>query len=130
MNVSVKFHYLHAERIGDPPPGTQMQLNVQINVDTARYTKRHDSVEAPFTVAVSTTPAVITVTVRGVLSISGDVDRVEESFRKGMVPPEISAVIFQMGLCEAALLTRELGLPPPMPVPEQKQKGGGGPIYA
>lgn len=98
-----------------PPPGAQLQMNVQIMIEGERAVKRGGVTEIPFTVSISSSPGVVTVTIRGVAAVQGDVDVKNP-------PPQVAGPIMQAALFEAALVMRELGFPPPLPVQTQTQQ--------
>jgi hypothetical protein len=111
--VGIRFEYLHAERLGAPPSGSQLQINMHVMIEGERAVKRGDVLEVPFAVSVASTPGVVTVTIRGVASIQGDVDAKS-------LPPHVAGPIIQAALFEAALIMRELGLPPALPIQPQQ----------
>ncbi|ABO07958.1 conserved hypothetical protein [Pyrobaculum calidifontis JCM 11548] len=113
--AGIRFDYIHAERLGAPPPGAQLQMNMQVMIEGERAVKRGGFVEIPFTIGISSVPSVVTVTIRGTATVQGDVDLKN-------LPPHIATPIMQAALFEAALIMRELGFPPPLPVqPQQPQ---------
>lgn len=121
MSVAgIRFDYIHAERLGVPPAGAQLQMNMQVMIEGERAVKRGGVTEIPFTISISSTPSVVTVTIRGVAAVQGDVDVKN-------IPPQVAAPIMQAALFEAALIMRELGFPPPLPVQPQPQQS---PHYA
>ncbi|MGC9131779.1 MAG: hypothetical protein ACP5H5_09380, partial [Pyrobaculum sp.] len=62
MSVAgIRFDYIHAERLGIPPPGAQLQMNMQVMIEGERAVKRSGVTEIPFTVSISSTPGVVTV---------------------------------------------------------------------
>jgi hypothetical protein len=116
MSVAgIRFDYIHAERLGIPPQGVQIQMNMQIMIEGERAVKRGGMTEIPFTISISSNPSVVTVTIRGVATVQGEVDVKN-------LPPHVTGPIMQAALFEAALIMRELGFPPPLPVQPQPQQ--------
>ncbi|ABL88772.1 conserved hypothetical protein [Pyrobaculum islandicum DSM 4184] len=113
--VGIRFDYIHAERFGAPPPGAQLQMNVQVMIEGERAVKRGGTIELPFTVSIASSPSVVTVTIRGTAVIQGEVDVKN-------LPPQVAGPIMQAALFEAALVMRELGFPPPLPIQPQSQQ--------
>ncbi|MEM1598281.1 MAG: hypothetical protein QXP31_03770 [Pyrobaculum sp.] len=122
MSVAgIRFDYIHAERLGVPPPGAQLQMNMQVMIEGERAVKRGGLTEIPFTISISSAPSIVTVTIRGVAAVQGDVDAKN-------LPPQVAGPIMQAAIFEAALIMRELGFPPPLPV--QPQQSTTSPQYA
>jgi len=116
MSVAgIRFDYIHAERLGVPPSGVQIQMNMQVMIEGERAVKRGGVTEIPFTISISSSPSVVTVTIRGVAAVQGEVDAKN-------LPPHVAGPIMQAALFEAALIMRELGFPPPLPVQPQHQQ--------
>ncbi|MEM0369981.1 MAG: hypothetical protein QXU58_01980 [Pyrobaculum sp.] len=116
MSVAgIRFDYIHAERLGVPPAGAQLQMNMQVMIEGERSVKRGGVVEIPFTISISSVPSVVTVTIRGVAAVQGEVDVKN-------LPPQVAGPIMQAAIFEAALIMRELGFPPPLPVQPQQQQ--------
>lgn len=103
--AGVRFDYIHAERVAVPPPNTPLQINVSYQVEGDRAIKRGNVVELPFALALTTSPSSVTLTIRGVALIQGDVD-------VRNLPPHIATPLMQMVMFEASLILRELGMPP------------------
>ncbi|MEZ0318695.1 MAG: hypothetical protein ABWK05_01700 [Pyrobaculum sp.] len=122
MSVAgIRFDYIHAERLGVPPPGAQLQMNMQVMIEGERAVRRGELTEIPFTISISSVPGIVTVTIRGVATVQGDVDVKN-------LPPQVAGPIMQAAIFEAALVMRELGFPPPLPV--QPQQPATSPHYA
>lgn len=129
--VSIKFDLLHAERLAEVQGGAQVQLAINLNIHGEKLIRRHDRIEIPFTVHVSSTPPTINMTIRGTAQISGgNLREIEEALLRGNVPAQVSTAIMQAGLFEAGLLMRELGFPPAIPVPQPQQRKESGVSYA
>jgi len=111
--AAIRFDYIHAERFGNPPPGAQLQMNVQVMIEGERLVRRGNVSDLPFTVTITSNPGVVSVTVRGTAVIQGEVDVKN-------LPPHIATPIMQAAIFEAALIMRELGFPPP--IAEVKQQ--------
>lgn len=74
-------------------------------VEGDRAIRRGSTLELPFALALTTSPSSVTLTIRGVALIQGDVDAKN-------LPPHIAAPLMQMVMFEASLILRELGMPP------------------
>jgi len=127
--IGVRFVYIHGEVTTPPPPGTQLQMAMNIQVSGPPEVME-ELVNVPFTITVSSIPPSISITIRGLLAIqatSDDVKRVSSQLKSGTVPPEVQAIITQYAVFEAGLVARELGIPPtiPFPWPSSNHSRGG-----
>ncbi|MEL9991819.1 MAG: hypothetical protein QXP98_05455 [Thermoproteus sp.] len=112
--AAVRFDYIHAERVATPPPNTPVQIQLNYQIDADRAVRRGNVLELPFALLLTTSPSAVTVTIRGIAVIQGDVDLKN-------LPPHVSTPLMQYALFEASLILRELGMPPLIYV----QQGGG-----
>ena len=122
--IGVRFVYIHGEVTTSPPPGTQLQMAMNIQVSGPPEVME-ELVNVPFTITVSSIPPSISITIRGLLAIqatSDDVKRVSSQLKSGTVPPEVQAIITQYAVFEAGLVARELGIPPTIPLPMAQQQ--------
>ncbi|MBP1449531.1 MAG: hypothetical protein JZD41_05935 [Thermoproteus sp.] len=114
--AGIRFDYIHAERIAMPPPNTQIQIQMNYQLEGDRAVRRDGSIELPFTLTLTSNPSAVTLTIRGAAIIQGEVD-----LRN--LPPHIAAPVMQMAVFEASLILRELGMPPLIAIqpPQQGQ---------
>ncbi len=101
----MRFDYIHAERVATPPPNAPLQIQMSYQVEADRAVRRGNVLELPFALALTTSPSSVTLTIRGVALIHGDVDVKN-------LPPHITTPLMQMVMFEASLILRELGMPP------------------
>lgn len=121
--IGVRFLYIHGEVTAPPPPGTQLQMAMNIQVNGPPEVME-ELINVPFTITVSSMPPSIGITIRGLLTIqatSDEVKRISGQLKGGNVPPEIQAIITQYAVFEAGLVARELGIPPTIPLPAMAQ---------
>lgn len=111
--AGIRFDYIHAERIAMLPPNTQIQIQMSYQFEADRAMKRGGALELPFTLTLSSNPNAVTMTIRGVALIQGDVD-------PRNLPPHIAVPVMQMVMFEASLILRELGMPPLVAVQPQQ----------
>ncbi len=127
MRLSIVYDYIHAERVASETTG-QLGINVQVTFPASKQiTVKEGEMAISFAVTVSTSPPVITIVLKGRLLISDKQEKLREinnSIKTGKIQPSLVQFVTSHALFEAALLTRELGLPPAIPVPIHKQKGG------
>ncbi|MGC9152118.1 MAG: hypothetical protein ACP5GY_00110 [Vulcanisaeta sp.] len=132
--VGIRFDYLHAERLQLIPPQTQVAFNVNLVIGPNAIV-RGDMVEIPFSLAASSNPSVVNISIRGALMLQGDPKQIEDiakSINSGKPPQMIQIMIGQYVFFEVNLLLKELGIPPAMPIvpPPQQQRQGEGIMYA
>ena len=132
--VGIRFDYLHAERLQLIPPQAQVAFNVNLVIGPNAVV-RGDIVEIPFSLAASSNPSIVNISIRGALIIQGDPRQVEDiakSVNSGKSPQFIQMMIGQYVFFEVNLLLKELGIPPAMPIapPPQQRQGEGTTMYA
>lgn len=121
--IGVRFLYIHGEVTAPPPPGSQIQMamNIQVNGPPEVF---NELINVPFTITVTSIPPSISITIRGLLSIQATNDEIKKlsnQLKTGSVPPEIQTIITQYAVFEAGLVARELGIPPTIPLPPMTQ---------
>ncbi|WP_054841774.1 hypothetical protein [Vulcanisaeta distributa] len=131
--VGIRFDYLHAERLQLIPPQAQVAFNVNLIIGPNAVVRGGDVVEIPFSLAASSNPSIVNISIRGgALIIQGDPRQVEDiakSVNSGKSPQIIQMMIGQYVFFEVNLLLKELGIPPAMPIappPQQQQRQGEG----
>ncbi|KUO84421.1 MAG: hypothetical protein RXQ56_07700 [Thermoproteus sp.] len=112
--AGVRFDYIHAERVASPPPNTPLQIQMNYQIEADRAVRRGGVLELPFALALTTNPSAVTLTIRGIAVVQGEVDL-------GNLPPHVAVPLMQMAMFEASLILRELGMPPLVYI----QQGGG-----
>ncbi|WP_054856588.1 hypothetical protein [Vulcanisaeta sp. JCM 16159] len=133
--VGIRFDYLHAERLQLIPPQTQVAFNVNLVIGPNAVV-RGDLVEIPFSLAASSSPSIVSISIRGALILQGDPRQLEDiakSVNSGKSPQIIQMMIGQYVFFEVNLLLKELGIPPAMPIvppPQQQRQGEGTTMYA
>ncbi|WP_054853182.1 hypothetical protein [Vulcanisaeta distributa] len=134
--VGIRFDYLHAERLQLIPPQTQVAFNVNLVIGPNAVVRGGDIVEIPFSLAASSSPSIVSISIRGALILQGDPRQLEDiakSVNSGKSPQIIQMMIGQYVFFEVNLLLKELGIPPAMPIvppPQQQRQGEGTTMYA
>lgn len=131
--VGIRYDYLHAERLQLVPQQAPITFNVNLVIGPNALV-RGDIVEIPFSLAASSNPSLVNISIRGALIIQGDARQVEDiakSVNSGKPPQFVQLMIGQYVFFEVNLLLKELGIPPAMPVmPQPQQRQGEGLMYA
>ncbi len=131
MQVNLSFEYIHAEKLSEPQGGG-VNLNVQLSFPAAPVSGGEGSLEARFVANITSQPPVLVITLKGVLRASGGRDEIGELRRRlegGEPDPALIHTLTTYILFEAALLSKELGLPPAIPLPPPR-KGGKEPGFS
>jgi len=131
--VGIRYDYLHAERLQLIPQQTPITFNVNLVIGPNALA-RGDVVEIPFSLAASSNPSLVNISIRGALVIQGDAKQIEDiakSINSGKPPQFVQMMIGQYVFFEVNLLLKELGIPPAMPItPQPQQRQGEGIMYA
>jgi len=120
LRVNVFMTQVSAERLWevDRPLPTQVQIAVNINI--LELERRSESmIEAPFVFAVGFTPSIAQINLRGRAQILGEKDEVtkvlDEHKQKKPPPIVIIQTISNAAMAESIILSRTIGVPPPLP---------------
>ncbi len=122
MEITTKINYIHAERIseGSYP---HMNVNIQLSVPSSEPHFSETDIDIPFILTVNTTPPVYEIVIKGIAKIKGqekELENLKNALEKKKNLPSIMQTITSVAIFEAALLSRELGFPPLLPIPTQK----------
>ncbi len=121
IKVNVSVSSLSAERFWDnrkPAPNVQIATNINVvSVDK----KAEDSLEVPFVLTINYNPSVAQMNLKGSAYVQGDKEELEKILKdyEQKKPPaqiilqSISNVVFT----ESILISRVIGIPPPIPLP-------------
>ena len=117
-NVSFRVESIRAERYSFEAPS---QLNVNVNIMLGKLERRGKAYEASFVVKLEYTPPIASIEVKGVAHVVPTSDKekkeLEQSLKSKRTPPTIAASVYGYVFPVIALLSREVGLPPPIPMP-------------
>ncbi len=129
LSIGFRLLYMHAERLSESAT-PQVRYEIQLSIPSGEPRLEGERLRMPYVFNLTTTPPLLSVTLRGEVVITGRPERLrevlEESRQKG-APSQILHAATQYAMFEAMLLARELGLPPPIPVPPPKRGEKGPP---
>jgi len=122
VRVRVFIYDLSAERFWDaekPIPPIQIATNINI---LGMNKKRENLLEVPFVFTVNYTPAVAQISVKGrahVVGLKGELKKIHDDYMEKHVPPSmVVQSISNVAFLESVIITRTLGVPPPIPLPK------------
>jgi len=119
LNVKVFLTSLSGERLWDQDVALPQQLQVSLNVNILDLKQRSESVaEAPFILTVQYTPSVGQFTAKGRATIEGTKEEFEplsSGIQKKQLPSFIVQAIGSSVIGELVMMSKSLGLPPPLP---------------
>lgn len=126
VTVNVRFTHISAERtIENLPP--QIQFQTQLTLPSGEVDLKEDKMKIPFVFMVSTSPPVANISLKGHVIVEGANDELKKIYedltRKRQPPKFLISTILHNNLVETVLMSREIGVPPPIPLP-QIQTGG------
>jgi len=121
--LSFRIESVRAERYSfEPVPS--LNMNVQILV--SRVEREVNGFRANFLVKLDCVPPIASIDIKGVVYVvpqnEAEKQQLEKDLGSGAVPPQLTNAIYSYTLPILALLSRELGLPPPCPPPIQIPK--------
>jgi len=119
VNIRVRLSYIHAEKISEIR-APQIQFQIQITVPSGEVRASEQELLIPYAFNLNSVPPILNVTLKGDIVVYGDKDRLENlrnDIKKRKIPKELIQAATQYTMFEAMLLARELGIPPPIPLP-------------
>jgi len=121
-NLMFRIDSIRAERYSfEPVP----QLNINVNIMFSRPEKKDNNHIVGFVIKVDCTPPVASIDLKGVVVVtplsSEEAKMLDEEFKKGIPYPLILS-IYSYTLPILALISREMGIPPPLQPPQPPQQ--------
>ena len=129
LRITVQVTNMTGERFWshETPLPAQVQIAVNINI-IGLNPKNESTAEAPFVFTVNYTPSVAQLSVKGRAQVSGDtmeIQKMIEDHKQNKPPPTpVLQAVSSIAMAEAILLSKSLGVPPPLPpigVPADQQ---------
>jgi hypothetical protein len=127
IRVNVSISSISAERFWDTRKAApNLQVGTNINVVSIDK-KSEDSIEVPFVLTISYNPSVAQVSLKGTAFVLGDkpeLEKVLKDYEQKKPPaPIILQSISNVVFTESILISRILGIPPPIPLPQIPEPG-------
>jgi hypothetical protein len=127
IKVNVSIANISAERFWDNrKPAPNIQINTNLNIVSIDR-KADNSLDVPFVLTISYNPAVAQIGIKGSANVQGDKEELDKlilDYEQKRPPAQIilqsiSNVVFT----ESILISRTLGIPPPIPLPVIPEPG-------
>jgi hypothetical protein len=127
IRVNVSISNVSAERYWDnrkPAPNIQIATNINVvNIEK----KAEDSLEVPFVLTISYNPSLAQMSIKGSAFVQGEkaeLEKIVNDYQQKKPPAQIilqsiSNVVFT----ESIIMSRMLGIPPPIPLPVIPEPG-------
>jgi hypothetical protein len=127
IRVNVSISNVSAERYWDnrkPAPNIQIATNINVvNIEK----KAEDSLEVPFVLTISYNPSLAQMSIKGSAFVQGEkaeLEKIVNDYQQKKPPAQIilqsiSNVVFT----ESIIISRMLGIPPPIPLPVIPEPG-------
>jgi hypothetical protein len=129
LSIKVAVTSYSADRFWDPDKQFPPNLQIAVNINLADFSQKgEDSVEVPFIVTINYAPSVGQLMSKGRVYLSGDktaVQEMKEGLKKSQLPGVVVQAIWTATLGELAVISKSMGLPPPLPPLGQPQVAAG-----
>ena len=124
VSITVHFSYISAERMSDKIP-SDIQFQTQLSMPSGNIERVEGKLRIPFLFIMTTTPLVASITFKGYVVLDGSPDELEKIHKdiiQGSPPSYIFTATLHHTITEAILISREIGIPPPIPLPKFESK--------
>ena len=120
INIKVYVTQISGEKFWDNATAIPSQLQISVNVNVMNLERKTDTIiEAPFVFAVNFTPSIAQISIKGKSETLGEkkeIDKILTDHKEKKTPPTpIIQAISNVAMAEAILISKILGIPPPLP---------------
>ena len=118
--VTVFVTNLSGERLWDVERELPSQVQIAVNINILAIEERDDgSLQVPFVFTVNFTPAIAQISIKGRAKVQGEKDemqRILQEHKEQKSPPvQVIQAVSSTAIAEAILLSKTMGIPPPLP---------------
>jgi len=128
LNVKVAVTSYSAERFWDPEKQFPPNLQIAVNINLADFSQKgEDSAEVPFILTINYVPSVGQLMSKGRVYLSGDkgaLQEMREGLKKNKLPGPVVQAVWASTLGELSVISKSMGLPPPLPPVSLPQMAG------
>jgi len=120
MMVKILITFISGERfsLSEAPVG-RVGVSVGVNIQEVRREK--EKIEATFRFSVNYMPQIAQIVVKGKIIVKGEekqLDKIWKKYEEKRKPPvELINMVIGASLAEAVIISKSLGVPPPIPPP-------------
>ncbi len=125
MQVLVRVTRVTAERLWEVDEPLPQGYGVSLNLSIKTMKRVDDRAEGKFILDVSYQPPVGRIAIEGLIMLKGDpkeLDKVIREGNSGKHPQEVVNAALTVGISEAVIASRSVGIPPPIPLPQPPDK--------
>jgi hypothetical protein len=120
LRVTVQITNLTGERLWDQELRLPAQVQIAVNINIVGLDLKNESTaDAPFVFTVNYNPLIAQLSVRGRAQVFGEKEEIFKMINehKQNRPPPVAIIqaVSSIAMAEAILLSRSLGIPPPLP---------------
>jgi hypothetical protein len=120
MKVNVFVTNMTGERLWEVEKDLPAQIQIAVNINVLAIEEQSDgSLRSPFVFTVNFTPAIAQISIKGRARIQGEKDEMQkilkEQKEKKVPPAQILQAISSTAIAEAILISKTIGIPPPLP---------------
>jgi hypothetical protein len=120
LKVNVFVTNMTGERLWEVEKDLPAQIQIAVNINVLAIEEQSDgTLRSPFVFTVNFTPAIAQISIKGRARIQGDKSEVQkilqEQKEKKVPPPQILQAISSTAIAEAILISKTIGIPPPLP---------------
>lgn len=119
ISINVFVTSISAERLWDvdkPLPG---QAQIAVNISLVGFDQKSEqTIEAPFVFTVNYTPSVAQISIKGKAQATGEpgeISKLVEEHKQQKPPIPVIQAISATVIAEAIIVSKSLGIPPPLP---------------
>jgi len=120
VSVTVRFTSIFAEKVSEIIP-QPLQYHTQLTLPSGNIEKSESKLRVPFVFNMTTTPLIATITLKGYVLVTGpsnEINNIFDAINKKKPPQSIFLTTLHYTLTEAIIMSREIGIPPPIPIPQ------------
>ena len=120
LRVTVQITNLTGERFWGQESQLPPQVQIAVNINVVGLDLKNESTaDAPFVFTVNYSPSIAQLSVKGRAQVSGqkeEISKMMDDHKQNRPPPvAIIQAVSSIAMAEAILLSKSLGIPPPLP---------------
>ncbi|HZY95287.1 MAG TPA: hypothetical protein VFE98_10615 [Candidatus Bathyarchaeia archaeon] len=120
LRITVQVTNMTGERYWSHDSQLPAQVQIAVNINIVGVDQRNDTAaEAPFVFTVTYTPSIAQLSIKGKAQVNGEkseISQIIEEHKKNKPPPTpVIQAVSSIAMAEAILLSKSLGIPPPLP---------------